>query len=61
MDVEMSVTKIGSLRVYLGASPLFMHAKQPKFYCVMKLVRGVLFVCGDVFLLEPIVGSGFCC
>jgi len=23
----------------------------------MKLLRGVLFVCGDVFLLEPIVGS----
>jgi len=28
MDVEGSVTKIGSLRVYLGAWPVFMHAKQ---------------------------------
>lgn len=49
MDVEGSVTKIGSLRVYLGASPLYLCMQT-------KATKILLCVCGDVFLLEPICG-----
>lgn len=53
--------RIGSLRVYWGAWPVFMHAKQKKLLC--EEIMRVLFPCGDISfsVMEPIevlVGSG---